>query len=222
MLGKAADYVARDVKSVKLGISPLVSDDYVSTLLSRLNSADSELNIVISQMNKSDIEPAMQSGSIDFGVGPGPMGFEKSKALRIYSEPLLYLTDGDSNSKRGAVTLSDLNGKTILFVQDDCGLASVKHELFSEFKIDVLEYEGRALSYNVLETWVKLGLGTTLLPASKVADISIANRINNNDGDSISVEFQACWLISQEDRKCFDIVKGSKLLLSTQYTTRVQ
>jgi len=45
MLSKAADYIARDIKSVKLGISPLVSDDYVSTLINRLKSADSELKV---------------------------------------------------------------------------------------------------------------------------------------------------------------------------------
>lgn len=115
LLSRAADFVARDEGSVRLGISPLVSDDYVSTLMQRLQSADQDLNILISQMNKADIEPALQNGIIDFGIGPSPMQSTKTLSTPIYSEPLLYLC-GDSVASN-SFALRDINGKTLLFVQ---------------------------------------------------------------------------------------------------------
>lgn len=81
--------------------------------------------------------------------------------------------------------------------------------LFSQNAIQVCEYEGRALSYSTLENWVKLGLGATLLPASKVLDISTAKRLEDNNGALVSIEFQACWLATQQHRRCFNLLHES-------------
>lgn len=205
LMHKAADYVARDEKCVRLGLSPLISDEYVSTLLTRLKSVDDEFEVIISQMNKADIEPALLNGSIDYGLGPKPMGFRHSKSIPIYSEPLLFLSQESTSTS--SVALDEISGRIILFVQDDCGLAGVTRSLFDDHAIEISEYEGRALSYNVLENWVKLGLGSALLPASKVTDIGAASRIDNDEG-FVSVEFQASWLAAQEQRRCFNMMQA--------------
>ncbi|MVO17449.1 LysR family transcriptional regulator [Parasedimentitalea huanghaiensis] len=203
----ASEYLTRDDRNVRVGISPLISDDFVAAMLSRIENLDGGLNIILSEMNKADIQPALNTGQIDFGLGPEPWDEDSLVSKPIYSEPLLYVSATQSERTDEPATLETLSGKQILLVGEDCGLSVAIRTLFHVNQIPLVEYEGKALGYSILEKWAQLGIGIALLPASKVANVSCARRLINRDGAAVSIGFNACWKPSQELRHSFAAVK---------------
>jgi len=211
----ASDLLAQDEKSVRIGVSPLISEVFVSKMLSRVKANDPQLSIILTEMNKGDIGPGLEAGLIDFGLLPSPPSGGDIRSQPIYSEPLLYLSNNVAVEDLGKpVGLDALEGQTMLMVEDGCGLAMAVRRIFMEHQIPLKEYEGRALSYHILEKWTKLGIGSTLLPASKVEDVKNARPLADRSNEVVSLDFQMIWKTAQEDRKCFSsIMSGLEPIL---------
>lgn len=203
----SAEYLARDDRVIRIGLSPLISDVYVAALLTRMAQIDGSISIILTEMNKRDIQPALDAGEISFGLGPEPWDQTVLNAAAIYSEPLLYVSGDHTMAATDTATLKDLAGKQLLMVGDDCGLSAVVRSLIRENQIVLTEYAGKALGYSVLEKWALLGIGVAFLPASKVTDPSRARRMNGASGSSLSIGFCACWKPSQEARPSFSLVR---------------
>lgn len=211
LLVSSAEYLARDDHSVRIGMSPLISDDYVAAMLARIAAIDRDLKVIVSEMNKGDIQPALDAGEIGFGLGPEPWDHALLKSIPIYREPLLYVGDSLNGLSGDAVTLDVLAGKLVLMVGDNCGLSTAVRALTREHQVPLTEYEGKALGYGVLEKWAMLGIGIALLPASKVADIARGRRLNDRSGAAVSIGFHACWKPSQEQRSNFAAIRKALL-----------
>jgi DNA-binding transcriptional LysR family regulator len=211
LLVNSAAYLARDDHRVRIGMSPLISDEYVAAMLARIALIDSSLTVIISEMNKGDIQPALEAGEIGFGLGPEPWEDAGLRSAPIYSEPLLYVSGSQTGPPGAPATLEVLAGKQVLMVGDDCGLSVAVRGLIRDNQIALSEYEGKALGYAVLEKWALLGIGIALLPASKVADVSRARRLNDAGGQAVSIGFRACWKPSQEARPGFAAVMKAML-----------
>ena len=206
LLLNSAEYLARDDHVARIGMSPLISDAYVAAMLGRIAALDARLNIIISEMNKADIQPALDAGEISFGLGPEPWDGKLLISTPIYSEPLLYVGGAQDESTAEPATLNILAGQQVLMVGDNCGLSDAVRALFRDNQISLSEYEGKALGYGVLEKWAHLGIGLAVLPASKVADLSRARRLIDSSGATVSINFCACWKPSQELRRSFSVV----------------
>lgn len=202
----AADFLTRDQKTIRIGISPLISSEYVVALMARIKQVDDEFTVVLSEMNRADIQPGLESGTIDFGLGPRPVTNRDCGSSVIYSEPLLYLSDCKNTDAAAPLMLSEIHGKQMLLVQDDCGLSTTVRNLFRDNQLTLNEYEGRALGYHILEKWARLGIGVTLVPASKVTDVTYARRIDDNSGSSVTLTFEASWNRTQEINPTFQSV----------------
>jgi DNA-binding transcriptional LysR family regulator len=203
LLVNSAEFVARNDRTVKIGMSPLINDAYVEAILARVATIDDSLTLVISEMNKNSIQPALEKGEIHFGLCPEPWAHNHLSFQRVYSEPLLYISNDPVVPGAAPTTLDTVSDKEILLVGDDCGLAATIRNLFKDNKVPMTEYEGRALGYNVLEKWAQLGIGVALLPASKIADVTMARRLNDASGAPVSINFHVCWKPSLEQRPTF-------------------
>ncbi len=204
LLKSASDFLTRDSKVVRIGLSPLISADYSKAMLWR--AAQHGLEFVLTEMNKADIGPALQNGTIDFGLCPSPQDNSNLQSAPIYAEPLFIVTDQKNTYGTVASTLEDIADQKILLVTDDCGLSDTVRFLFQEQKLALDTYEGRALAYHVLENWAHLGIGVTLLPASLVTKPEFASTLKNASGHIISIEFGALWAAAQKERSDFDKV----------------
>lgn len=199
----AAEFLSQNENSVRIGVSPLVSDEFVSSMLSRIKAVCGDLSVVLSETNKGDIGPGLESGLIDYGLLPSPSPSEAFVSQQIYSEPLLYLSADCERESARSVRIDELPDQKLLLVGDGCGLNLAVRNLFMENQLTFQEYEGRALSYHVLEKWTQLGIGSALLPASKVQSLDVARRLNDRDDQLISLAFEMVWLPSQEQRPHF-------------------
>ncbi len=201
LLSSASDFLTRDDAVVRIGLSPLISADFSRAMLAR--AAQQELDLVLTEMNKADIGPALQSGTIDFGLCPAPQDSTNLQSAQIYSEPLFVVTDQSQAGTAGSSPLTDLAGRKILLVPDDCGLSDTVRFLFQDQNLELDAYEGRALAYHVLEHWAHLGIGATILPASQVTQPEFASPLRAAAGGIASIQFEAHWMVSQEHRKSF-------------------
>lgn len=203
LLTQAADHLARDDKTVRVGLSPLISSEFVSKLLNRSERLDPDLNIIVTEMNKADIGPALQGGAIDYGLCPAPLVDMDLSSVTIYREPLLLVSDQINTPTAEPVKLPNLADQTLLLVQDNCGLSDAVRILFRDNNVPLEEYEGRALGYHVLEKWARMGIGVTMLPASKVSEVSAAQPISLTNGSPAIIAFNAYWLRGQESRPSY-------------------
>lgn len=207
LLSSASDFLTRDDKVVRVGQSPLISADFSKAMLSRAKQYD--LEFVLTEMNKADIGPALQSGTIDFGLCPSPQDNTNMESAQIYSEPLFVVTDQPNGATSDSLSLASIAERKILLVPDDCGLSDTVRFLFQDQNLELDAYEGRALAYHVLENWAHLGIGVTLLPASQVTKPEFASPLKSITDTIVSIQFEAHWMASQEHRKSFGAILSS-------------
>ena len=91
----------------------------------------------------------------------------------------------------------------MLLVRDDCGLSDTMRLLCCKPELVPDEYAGRALGYQLLEKWARMGIGVTLLPGSQISDPTHARPVVLSDGSAALITFDAPWAPRQEARPSF-------------------
>lgn len=142
---------------------------------------------------------ALERGELDFVLGPvSPGRRTKVERARLYDDPLVYLRSGEGPGAgdRRPVTLRDIADDTFLLVHDACGLTRSTRHLFASRRLTLHEYEGQAVSYQVLEEWTRVGVGSAILPESKLSARGIGHPIVLGNGHRASIRFEAVWVAS--------------------------
>ena len=137
---------------------------------------------------------------MDFVFGVASMCEPHWQATDLYSEPLMYIpADKRFVNEKGAeqVSFKIISDETFVMVPDACGLAKTTRELFRRHRSKLKEYTGEALSYSVLAQWAELGVGSAILPKSKVSfnkqpTFLIEDRLKN----IAEIRYQSYWLPS--------------------------
>jgi len=80
-----------------------------------------------------------------------------------------------------------------LLVNETCGLTLLTRQLFKSRRLALHEYEGRGVSFPVLEEWAAVGLGSAILPRSKVSSPDQARPIVFGNGHPATIRFDAVW-----------------------------
>ena len=77
-------------------------------------------------------------------------------------------------------------------VPDTCGLSYAVRNLLGSTKKNIKEYEGLAMSYPVLAEWASNGLGSAILPVSKIPHGIHASKIISSKKNT-EINFIAMW-----------------------------
>ena len=111
--------------------------------------------------------------------------------MALYDEDLFLIDNlGSSTSK---VQIKDMRDKTFVMVPDSCGLSEITRSLLRTTRKEIKEYEGQALSYQVLADWASHGLGSAILPKSKILS-SISKQQIFSSSKPVKISFRAKWL----------------------------
>jgi DNA-binding transcriptional LysR family regulator len=152
---------------------------------------------VLDQMGGGHARVALEEGRLDFVLGPVHPGRRaKVERARLYDDPLVYLRAGEAPgaSDRSQVTLQDIAGDVFLLVHDACGLTRVTRQLFASRRLPLREYEGQGVGYQVLEEWTRVGVGSAILPESKLSAPGLGHPIVLGNGHRASIRFEAVWM----------------------------
>ena len=181
----------------RIGVCPLVEATRLERILAPYRKANRNVRIVLDQMGGGHARAAMEEGRLDFVLGPVHVGRRsKVERARLYDDPLAYLRAGEApgSSDRSPVTLQDIAGDVFLLVHDACGLTRLTRQLFASRRLPLREYEGQGVSYQVLEEWTRVGVGSAILPESKLSAPDLGHPIVLGNGHRASIRFEAVWM----------------------------
>ena len=195
VLGARA-YLRPETRVLRIGTSPLVSGRILGMIIEPYRSRHPEVDIVLREMNMSDLYGKLEEGQLDLLVGVANLYGGAWETAALYDEPLMYVARGPApaRGRPRAVRFRDIAGEQFVMVPDACGLARSTRALFRAHRRPLNAYSGEALSYQVLEQWAGLGIGAAILPLSKLSARSAsAARILDKSGREVRLSFEAAW-----------------------------
>ncbi|RBP62562.1 DNA-binding transcriptional LysR family regulator [Brevibacterium sanguinis] len=207
--GPAAD-------DVRLGVSPLINPGLVSEVKRTLHAistphqdegtgqealtgsrsapgpSDTGLSgqLVLTEANLDELLQGLEAGELDVLIIPSVGPLPRWEQRIVDSEPLV-LVDPEAGG-HDAASLHDLIDARLILLPDTCGLTKFTRDLFGARSIPLRTYPGEASSYRVLEDWSKLGLGSALLPESKVSG-SDYRLLHDEEGLIVEIFYQLVW-----------------------------
>ena len=99
-----------------------------------------------------------------------------------------------AEARAAAARIDDVARRTLLLVPDTCGLTTFTRDLLADRGLPLRAYSGEAASYRVLEDWAGMGLGSALLPRSKVTRVDSSVRpVVDARGAAITIAYEAAW-----------------------------
>lgn len=190
-------FLSPDKRLIRIGTSPLVSANLLGLMIEPFRLRHPDVEVVLREMNMTDLFRMLDAQRLDFVFGVADVHKGAWLSAFLYEEPLLYIPSGavwPSGSPPRSVQLKDIAQETYVMVPDACGLSRATRALFRSQRRKLHEYSGEAMSYQVLEEWAALGIGSAILPRSKVVASGHASfPIVDKSGRAITISFEASW-----------------------------
>ncbi len=191
---------------LKIGMSPLVSAKFVTLLTNSYKVQNRKHEILLIEENLGTLDEKLKNHELDLILVPIVKRGSSKNSLRLYDEDLFLIDNVDRTHSQ--VSINEIRDKTFVMVPDSCGLSEITRSLLRTTRKEVKEYEGKALSYQVLADWASHGLGSAILPKSKILPhISKQQIFKSNKPAKIS--FEARWL-SGENRPLSNLIQYFK------------
>lgn len=163
----AATWLQPGRRLIRVGFSPAAQVRPVQLAGTTYAADHADVEIVFKECLHQDLAQRLVAGTLDLVLTAG-LDRPVRNSVALTAEPLVVVPRPGRNLSATGVTLAELAGETFAFT-GGCGLADAIRSLFRGARIPIREYPGQALSYRVLEEWADLGLGSTILPHSKVS-----------------------------------------------------
>ncbi|MBL4739864.1 MAG: LysR family transcriptional regulator [Sneathiella sp.] len=176
---------------LKIGMSPLLSTKFITLLTASFKAQNSKHEVLLIEENLSVLDERLKKGELDLILVPIVKKKAVKNSLPLYNEDL-FLIDNEDNLQ-SEVNLADIRDKTYVMVPDYCGLSEITRSLLRTTRKELKEYEGKALSYQVLADWASNGLGSAILPKSKIQP-DIPKQQIFNSSKAVKISFEARWL----------------------------
>ena len=213
---EAQHWRAGEPRPVRFGVSPLISADVVA----RAHSAVAGLpgrgrsSFVLREADLSKLCTALDD-ELDLIVVPAVLPLTRYRHRVIGSEPVVLVEPGagdaagpansaspadpagpasPTEARAAAARIDDVARRTLLLVPDTCGLTTFTRDLLADRGLPLRAYSGEAASYRVLEDWAGMGLGSALLPRSKVTRVDSSVRpVVDARGAAVTIAYEAAW-----------------------------
>ena len=214
---EARHWRAGEPRPVRIGVSPLISADVVA----RAHSAVAGLlgrgrgSFVLREADLSELCTALDDDELDLIVVPAVLPLTRYRHRVIGSEPVVLVEPGagdaagpansasptdpadpasPAEARAAAARIDDVARRTLLLVPDTCGLTTFTRDLLADRGLPLRAYSGEAASYRVLEDWAGMGLGSALLPRSKVTRVDSSVRpVVDARGAVVTIAYEAAW-----------------------------
>lgn len=181
-------------ESIRIGVSPLINPRLIAAAYNVVCGGSSDprqRDLVLREANMQELQDALIAGELDVILVPSVVPLPRFAHRIVDSEPVVVLCSHRSGT--APVQVADIGSKPIILVPDTCGLTTFIRDLFASHELAVNAYPGEAASYRVLEQWADLGLGTALLPQSKLTGQSTVHRELLDDDHAVEIFYEAVW-----------------------------
>ena len=200
----AADRVAAASRKGKaapvhlaIGASTLVPRSLIEGLrrAARAHPRLSADSLALSEYDLLDLQLQLETGGIDAALVPAVMPATRYRKREIGSEAMrLVDSPGQPHSSAAPVTAAEASARTFVLMAPMCGLSVFTEAFFRSAGLPLKEHPDRAASYRELEDRVALGLGSAILPESKVARQDLVGHdLVGPDGNPVVMRYRAYW-----------------------------
>ena len=196
-------------------------------------------SLVLREADLSELCTALDDDELDLIVVPAVLPLTRYRHRVIGSEPVVLVEPGAADNAAIPVTadpapadpadpaapadpasrppeapavtarIDDVARRTLLLVPDTCGLTTFTRDLLADRGLPLRAYSGEAASYRVLEDWAGMGLGSALLPRSKVTRADSSTRpVVDARGAAVTITYEAAWDSASPITDELDILAG--------------
>lgn len=195
LVSEARRWNTPDSESIRVGISPLIDPRLVARTYGAVRDLPAPSvprQLVLREANMAELRHALVADELDMIIIPSVGPMPKYVHRVIDSEPLVLINPGSATSELGG--LAEWSDRQLILLPDSCGLTAFTRDLLGQRALPVNAYPGEASSYRVLEEWSNLGLGSAMLPESKLTDPATSHRpVLDEDGSVIEIFYEAVW-----------------------------
>lgn len=187
----AKEYSNPETVVLKIGMSPLISTKFIAPLTNSYKAQNSNHEVLLIEDNLSVLKEKLANQELDLILVPAVTKAPDKNFMPLYEEDLFVIND---HTPAGAATVlvDDIRDETFVMVPDSCGLSDITRSLLRTTRREIKEYEGKALSYQVLADWASHGLGSAILPESKILPHISKQQICKSDAPA-RIAFEARW-----------------------------
>jgi Transcriptional regulator len=149
---------------LKVALIPTIGPYLLPLVARKLRKQLPRLKLMLYEHQTQPLLDKLRAGDIDLGILALPVPLDGLEARPLYDENFTLAVPTNSPlAKKAGVKVDDLNGETLLLLEDGHCLRDQALDVCS--RIDVKESEDyRATSLETLRQMVAAGLGITLLP----------------------------------------------------------
>lgn len=192
---EASRWSSRGNQNIRMGVSPLINPRLISAAYNavcRQADAPADRNLVLREANMQELQDALIADELDIILIPSVLPLPRYTHRIVDSEPVVVV-ESKTAAGAGPLQVGDVGGRSLILVPDACGLTTFTRELFTSRELPMKTYPGEASSYRVLEQWADLGLGTALLPQSKLTNPDSIRRPLLDDNHEVEIFYEAVW-----------------------------
>lgn len=189
----ASRLTSKETHHLRLGVSPLINPNLVTRFYTALSTLEPRRSVAVREADLAVLSTALAAEELDVilipSVGPLP-GYERRI---IDADPVVLVGAGVSRGNLATVEFQSLGDQEMLMVPDTCGLGTFTTQLFADHNLPLNRAPGQASSYRVLEQWAQMGLGSALLPMSKLTTTDEDYQPLMDGGHPVEIFFEAVW-----------------------------
>lgn len=167
-------HVKAATHTIRIGFSPVVGIEQAMNVVKPFADEHPAVAMVFKEENLDDLCKLLRDQELDLVLAPVDLrqpDLADCVYTRIQKDPLLFIPNRAHEANwngRVEVNLSELAGEEFVLVPDACGLTRMTKRYFKDVNVTLHRYPGEASSYRVVGEWASLGLGSGILPASKI------------------------------------------------------
>ncbi len=197
LVHQGQSFLKPNKRLIRIGTSPLINANLLGVMIEPFRRHHPNIDVELREMNIADLFRMLDDGMLDFVFGVTSAHKSAWAATFLYEEPLLFVpraAERSNATRPHSVQLKDIADETYVMVPDACGLSRATRALFRSPRRKLHEYSGEAMSYQVLEEWAALGIGSAILPKSEASSSrNMALPIADKSASGVSIAFEAVW-----------------------------
>ncbi|MBO3749249.1 LysR family transcriptional regulator [Streptosporangiaceae bacterium NEAU-GS5] len=196
VLAEARLAADQEPRPLHVGVSTLINRDLIEELFAAVGAVAPGRTVSLRAAPMADLRDALAQSTLDVlltPVGEAARGFQR---MLVDREPVVHVTPGlaeDGPGESDPIDLREVAALPLILPTDACGLAPFVRKVFADGGLDLRTYPGEAYDCRVLQDWVALGLGSALLPRSKVTEGAAARPVRLA-GVPVVMAYETCWL----------------------------
>ncbi|MEV8567649.1 LysR family transcriptional regulator [Streptomyces sp. NPDC051322] len=180
-----------DDQKIRTGVSPLIGPHLVGRAFAAVRDLPTPRDLVLREANMQDLRDGLQAGQLDLILIPAVTAMPRFEHRVIDVEPVVIV--GTAADDGTSLELTEAGNQQFILVPEACGLTTFTTQLFQANEVPLHTYPGEAASYRVLEEWAALGLGSAMLPQSRLTSPAVPHRPLLNAGREVQISFEAVW-----------------------------